>query len=110
MDLSKAFDKIKHDLPIAKLYAYGFNKESLKHLRSYLSFRWHRTKINNLFHGKILFKVCPHGFVHGPLLFNIYRNNLFCLAERLTYVNSENDTTFYAFDKDLISLINRLIC
>ena len=32
MDLSKAFDTIKSYLPIAKLYAYGFNKESLKFL------------------------------------------------------------------------------
>ena len=31
-DLSKAFDTIKSYLPIAKLYAYGFNKESLKFL------------------------------------------------------------------------------
>ena len=39
MDLSKAFDTIKHDLLIAKLYAYGFNKESSKFLHNYLSNR-----------------------------------------------------------------------
>ena len=49
MDLSKAFGTNKHDLLIAKLYAYGFSKESLKLLHSYLSNRWHRTKINKQF-------------------------------------------------------------
>ena len=53
MDLSRAFDTIKHDLLIAKLYAYDFSKESLKLLHNYLSNRWHRTKVNNnLLHGK----------------------------------------------------------
>ena len=39
MDLSKVFDTIKHDLLLAKLYAYGFNKESVKLLHNYLSNR-----------------------------------------------------------------------
>ena len=39
MDLSKAFDTINYDLLIAKLHAYGFSRESLKLIKSYLSDR-----------------------------------------------------------------------
>ena len=49
MDLSKAFNTIKNDLLIAKLYVYGFSKESLKLFHGYLSNRWQRTKINKQF-------------------------------------------------------------
>ena len=37
MDLSKAFETISHDLLIAKLHAYGFDKSALKLIKSYLS-------------------------------------------------------------------------
>ena len=40
MDLPKAIDTLNHDLFIAKLRAYGFNKESLKFIFDYLSNRW----------------------------------------------------------------------
>ena len=47
MDLPKAFDKINHELfLIAKLHVYGFSKDSLKILLSYLSDHWQRTKSN----------------------------------------------------------------
>ena len=46
MDLSKAFDTLNHDFLIAKLHAYGFQHDALKLLHSYLSKRWHRTKVN----------------------------------------------------------------
>ena len=45
MDLSKAFDTINHELLIAKLHAYGFNKESLELILEYLCNRWQRRKI-----------------------------------------------------------------
>ena len=36
IDLSKAFDCIDHELLIAKFYAYGFDKNSLYFVNSYL--------------------------------------------------------------------------
>ena len=94
MGLSKAFDTINHDLFIAKFHAYGFSNDSLQLLYSYLNNIWHRTKLNrNLV---------------GPILFNIYLNDLFILSAFTDLCNLADDTTFYACDMDLNSLINRL--
>ena len=67
MDLSKAFDTINHDLVIVKLNAYGFTKNSLRLIKSYLSNRWQRTKINTSFSSwtELLLGV-PQGPVLGP--------------------------------------------
>ena len=53
-DLSKAFDCLSHKLLIAKLDAYGFYKNALKSVNSYLSNRKQRVKkkkIANIVHG-----------------------------------------------------------
>ena len=49
MDLSKAFDKINHELLVAKLHVYGFSIEALEVLLYYLKERWERVKINTTF-------------------------------------------------------------
>ena len=52
MQLSNAFNYLNHDLLTAKLHAYGFQHEALKLLHSYVSKRWHRTKLSLLVHGR----------------------------------------------------------
>ena len=109
MDLSKAFDTVNHELLIAKLHAYGFSKESLDIILGYLSDRWQRTKISvNVSSWAELLQGVPQGSVLGPLLFNIYINDLFYLTEMTGVCNFADDTTFFACDSDLKHLMERL--
>ena len=108
MDLSKAFDTLNHDLLIAKLHAYSFQHDALKFLHSYLSKRWHRTKVNTSFISwEELIKGTPQGSVLGPILFNLYLNDLFYLPDFTEVCNFADDTTFHACDNNLDNLVKR---
>ena len=86
MDLSKAFGTLNHELLLAKLHAYtkSFSSQS-----------------------KIVFGV-PQGSVLGPLLFNIYINDLFYMTELTDVCNFADDTTFHTCNSSLEDLVNRL--
>ena len=106
MDFSKTFDCMSHDLLIAKLYAYGFSFETLTFLNSYLRNRNQCVKINNICSDflKILSGV-PQGSILGPILFNIFLNDLFlCLKNTDLHNFADDNTIIYDQLPDLIKI------
>ena len=109
VDLSKAFDTVNYELLLAKLHAYGFGKSALTMVNSYLTNRWHRTKINSSYSTwRELLSGVPQGSILGPLLFNIYLNDLFFILDETNVCNYADDTGLHACDKELNEVIRCL--
>ena len=110
MDLSKAYDCLPHDLLIAKLEAYGLDNGSLSLLLDYLSFRNQRTKIGSAYSkwSKIR-RGIPQGSILGPLLFNIFINDIFLIIEQSDICNFADDNTLYSRGERLTEIKENLV-
>lgn len=107
MDLSRAFDSVKHTILIDKLKSLGVTSNSLNWFESYLSNRFQYVEISYITEQKRLFKIAsekqlikfgvPQGSILGPLLFLCYIKNITEVFSRIP----KNNLCLYADDANL---------
>ena len=109
LDLSKAFDCLRHDLLIAKLEAYALCHCALTFIYNYLQGKQQRVNINGSFSSwEEITLGFPQGSVLGPMFFNILINDLFLQIAKVDICNYADDTTLFASDRDINRVISRL--
>ena len=102
MELSEACDCVIHDLIIAKLEAYEVGKNSLRFIQNYLSRRQQRVKVGSFLSEwlEIILGI-PQESILGPILFNVFINDLLLFMKETDICNFTDDTSLYACGKDL---------
>ena len=109
MDLSKAFDCLPHGLLVSKLYAYGFSLDSCNLMASYLSTRRQRVKIRDArSNWCYLSKGVPQGSILGPLLFNVFINDMFYFIEKCNLYNFADDNSLLNISPTIEELLSNL--
>ena len=108
-DLSKAFDCIHHDLLVAKLDAYSFNRDTVAYIYSYLKNRKQFVRINGTqSYFEDIISGVTQGLILGPVLYNLFFNDFFYFILLATAHNFADDNTLACFRKTIQELIGYL--
>ena len=104
----RQYKLIQHNM-VAKLEAYDLAKESLQLISDYLSYRKQRTKIGSAYSDWAnVIRGIPQGSILGPLLFNIFINDIFLVVEKSDICNFADDNTLYSHGSNLPLILNNL--
>lgn len=107
VDFTQAFDHIIHNILLYKLEKYGIRGIPLQLLKSYLNNRrqfvsvGHNTSVTK----EILCGV-PQGSILGPLLFNLYANDITSIYEKAKFIIYADDTSVFISSGSCTNLIS----
>lgn len=105
LDLSAAFDCLKHDILLETLnISYGLKEFVLKWMKSYLSNRSFKVVVNRTESGECFLTIgVPQGSILGPLLFILFTKHLEQIANKygLSLHCYADDCQLYFFFKTL---------
>ena len=102
VDLSKAFDTVNHTLLLSKLNNYGIHNHELELMKSFLSNRFNYVEIDNA-RSSLRGLECgvPQGSSLGPLLFNIFINDIPKVIKKCKIMLFADDIVIYYSSKNL---------
>ena len=94
IDLSKAFDSLRHDILLVKLTHYGITGTANKFMKSYLCNRKQFVQIGDT-ESKMrpVTTGVPQCSIVGPLLFNIFINDIVMASQKFNFIIYADDTT-----------------
>ena len=102
MDLSKAFDTLPHDLIVKKLEDYGGDSKVINLVTNYLSDRQQRVRLSGQHSSmKTIMKGVPQGSIVGPILFNIFMNDLSYVIDECTLFTYADYTQLFKSAEDI---------
>ena len=103
IDLSKAFNSVNHDTLLKRLSLIGFDNFSCQLIESFLKDRKQRVSLHGQFSEWInLHQGVPQGTILGPLLFNLYVNDIDNFIEKDCHIiQYADDTMIFAEHKEV---------